>query len=367
MLDDIRIILGSRNFVMDLTQDPPESNDYEHEFADVLDMYREAPDSKNSSSLPMENEYSLNGDSAAGTLFKTKEGSVVVRQCENYAFRGENLNQLVRIRLITPEDSPAFAHGAKLFQTFRLIKLKEQMTAMDDPVNMGMFDRLRNPPTGRSPVSLEDISKIKVLSTDDIINDSSGITAPIVVITNKERHSYSAQRSNSFATIKRKNRYVWNLPIRGDGVAGLEQDKINEIYRSNIEFKNYFVQGAPGYLTKNINPAIGLANGTAVVYHSLILDDMEDSKTIFERIRNATSTIDILLKYPPKFVCIEVATADPTRFVNQTLVLGKLVIPIPFIKDNKELNLQTESSNTTVVTEKHSVDLKFSNSFNFIT
>lgn len=112
-------------------------------------------------------------------------------------------------------------------------------------------------------------------------------------------------------------------------------------------------------MTKNINPALGLANGTAVVYHSLILDDMEDSQTIFERTRNATSTIDILLKYPPKFVCVEVPTADPTRFVNRTLVPGKVVIPIPFIKDDKELNLQTESLNITVLTEKHSVDLKF--------
>lgn len=91
---DIRTRSCSRNFVMDLTQDPTESSVDEDEFADVFDMYREPPDPRNSSSLPMENEYPSNCDSAAGTLFKTKEGPVVVRQCENYSFRGENLNHL---------------------------------------------------------------------------------------------------------------------------------------------------------------------------------------------------------------------------------------------------------------------------------
>ena len=87
---------------------------------------------------------------------------------------------------------------------------------------------------------------------------------------------------------------------------------------------------------------------------------MEDKKkTILERTKNASSPIDILLKYPPKFLCMEVPMADQTRFVNRTLVPGKVVIPLPIIKDDKEVNLQSESEMYTVLTEKHSVDLKF--------
>jgi hypothetical protein len=50
----------------------------------------------------------------------------------------------------------------------------------------------------------------------------------------------------------------WNVPIRGDEICNLSQDDINLLYKNNLALKNYFVRGAPGYLTRNINPTLGL-------------------------------------------------------------------------------------------------------------
>ena len=61
-------------------------------------------------------------------------------------------------------------------------------------------------------------------------------------------------------------RYVWNLPIRGDGIADLSQATVNELYRNNIEFKNYFVRRRR--LDLQTEP---------------LLDNMEDKKNNFRK------------------------------------------------------------------------------------
>ena len=61
---------NSRNFIMD-DEDSIDNNTDEDEFSNVFDMYRQPPDS---SFLRIDNEYSVNSDSAEGTLLKTKDG-----------------------------------------------------------------------------------------------------------------------------------------------------------------------------------------------------------------------------------------------------------------------------------------------------
>lgn len=77
---------NSRNFVID--DEGVASNTDEDEFTNVFDMHRQPPDS---SSFRVDKDYSGNNDSAAGTLFITKDGPVIVKQCENYTFRGDKL------------------------------------------------------------------------------------------------------------------------------------------------------------------------------------------------------------------------------------------------------------------------------------
>jgi hypothetical protein len=55
-----------------------------------------------------------------------------------------------------------------------------------------------------------------------------------------------------------------------------DDDLLNEICHAQSGLLGYFVQGAMSYLTENINPSKGLANGNIVYMHSLSFSD-EDS------------------------------------------------------------------------------------------
>jgi hypothetical protein len=57
------------------------------------------------------------------------------------------------------------------------------MRAPDDLKHMSMLDRMRNPPIGVTPVSLQELLKIMFFKTEDITEDRSWITAPIIVAT----------------------------------------------------------------------------------------------------------------------------------------------------------------------------------------
>jgi len=98
---------------------------------------------------------------------------------------------------------------------------------------------------------------------------------------------------------------------------------------------------------KNINLSLGLANGTSVIYHSLVLDERENSEAVLAQIVDSTNANDIFLQYPPKYICGEIPNAKPEQFIGKTLVENKVVIPIPLKEENKN-NSRTKGG----VTEK---------------
>ena len=51
-----------------------------------------------------------------------------------------------------------------------------------------------------SPIDENFIESLKVLTKDDVINDPSWRTAPIVVYSNRERHSLNLMQAKRFAT-----------------------------------------------------------------------------------------------------------------------------------------------------------------------
>ena len=99
-----------------------------------------------------------------------------------------------------------------------------------------------------------------------------------------------------------------------------------------------------------------------MIYHSLILDENEDQNAILQKVENTTSSTDILLKYPPKYICVKVPSSEPHRFENRKLVSGEVVIPLPLEKDTKltQINNPELLMNFSVITARHSVEMKFS-------
>jgi hypothetical protein len=70
----------------------------------------------------------------------------------------------------------------------------------------------------------------------------------------------------------------------------------------------------------------------------------------------------VFLVYQPKYICVEVPSADPAKFVGLTLVPGRVVIPVPFKKNmgKKLWTLQVDRLGVIQTQMRtHDVSLKF--------
>ena len=177
-------------------------------------------------------------------------------------------------------DSNPLIHGSWLFSLFKKIELTQQMRAPDDIDHMKILNQMRNYTLRQPSVTRDNLNYYKYLTET---------LQPL--IPNREQQQ--------------------------------------TIYEENASLRDYFVAGALGYLKKNINPSLGLANGTSVIYHSLVLDEREDSEAVLAQIVDSTNANDIFLQYPPKYICVEIPNAKPEKFIGKTLVENKVVIPIP--------------------------------------
>jgi hypothetical protein len=67
---------------------------------------------------------------------------------------------------------------------------------------------------------------------------------------------------------------TWNIQCTGAIMNYLKDSYTEkEIYHKQSGLLSYFVQGAMSYITENINPKKGLANGTTVFMHSLTFSE----------------------------------------------------------------------------------------------
>lgn len=112
---------------------------------------------------------------------------------------------------------------------------------------------------------------------------------------------------------------------------------------------NNFLLTFKGYLTQNINPSLGLSNGTPVIYHSLTLSPLEDMHSVMERMVNNDGS-DIFLKFQPTYIHVEVPTLDPVLFQHKSLFKDKVVIPV---------KLKSQADFITVKGKAHAVVLAF--------
>ena len=244
---------------------------------------------------------------------------------------------------------------------FKLVELTEQMRAANDAEHIAMLNRMRNGCGGEQNITQNDLARHKYLSFEDVISDANWAEAPVVTLTNKERIFLNAIRSQHFARLSGKNRFCWYSPLNKCS-AKLNDEQTSELYRQNVLLRDFFVAGAPGYLLSNINPSLGLANGTPVIYHSLILDDREDLQCIMQQNADTMQSTDVYLLHPPKYICVEVPSCDATKFEGITLVPGKVVIPIEIAKNKTKKMWKINLEGYGVIqtqTIRHDVDMKF--------
>jgi hypothetical protein len=144
----------------------------------------------------------------------------------------------------------------------------------------------------------------KYLTFEDAQCDPSWNAAPVLVATNRERLTITHWRAQQFArdhntvVIRwQSRRKKWDQkPVHPHQVEAAMEDPC---------FYEYFVKGANGFFTKNVNKDLGLVNSTSATYHSLKVDPIEE-RHVQQLIRASNPGDIITLEYPPMCINVEV-------------------------------------------------------------
>ena len=199
-------------------------------------------------------------------------------------------------------------------------------------------------------------------------------SAPLAVTSNCERNHLMFLRAQVWAKLMGQPIITWNLQCRGAFINYLtENNCIEEIYHNQSGLIGIFVQGAMSYITENINPTKGLANGTAVYMHSLTFSD-EDMKSDYYKqfiklleVAKPGEQISIN-KIIPTFINVEFIMPEelkPFWDETETLCTNKVIIPIGYKSRSEKIIIDINVNgqnyhNITIKKEKeHRVELSF--------
>jgi hypothetical protein len=240
--------------------------------------------------------------------------------------------------------------GCDLFARAKVIVLDEQMRAAKDFDHANFVEALRvcNPSaeTSRSIISyLEG----RILTEEDF-DDPEWLTAPMLVTSNFLRFSVNVLRLIAYAVSK-------GLPVLRWRCKTTTKFSKVQFDPDDIRCYEYFVHGAPAYLTENINVKRRLVNGASCSLHSLVfrrseskdndegfnpgdtIDEGEEQR-YFELTQNRRPGEIVDLPSAPAFVCVRmtenghiVPVPRSKNEDNRTMLDGSKVDMLPFSVD----------------------------------
>ena len=279
------------------------------------------------------------------------------------------------LRLLTghsSDDTPRTLKmgGVMAFSRFRLVELSQQVRAAGDPAHSARLAKMRDLSV-KQPVGDEVISYLRgsVLTAADLAEvDNPWLDAPVCVTSNAERHNLTPILAQRYALLHGVPIITWNLPATGLILTRMREGAGNEDAAFTLEsgLVAIFVAGAPAYITENIHPSLGLANGTLVRLHSLSL-----SQTGFELgeietlLANTSAGQRVHLPSPPAFVNVSLPegrhqAAWPAEW---SLIEGEAVLPIGLCSSKSEeivkAKLESKMFAGKVHVTQHRVELGF--------
>jgi hypothetical protein len=173
----------------------------------------------------------------------------------------------------------------KIFTQFKLINLKMQVRAAEDELQMQTLECLRSFNDNQVSYSfLKSLVHNNTLKAEDFLittstKATSWTSAPLAVTSNSERDNLMYIRAQRWAEENGVPIITWKIQCRETVLNFIKDDALlDDIYHPQSGLLGFFVQGAMAYLTENINPSKGLANGSTVYMHSLSFNN-EDIKT----------------------------------------------------------------------------------------
>lgn len=171
-----------------------------------------------------------------------------------------------------PDDTTSI--GA-IFSRFKFQVLSQQMRAQNDHSHTKFLDEIRNLPSAEfQRIVLKRLEMYRGLTTSELRDDPNWKFAPILVTNNYERCQINCAQLKHFAYEHGVPVIRWRNPLEYLKTKELDKKHLDALYQSPVhkaELHRFFAVGAPVFLSENISPQKGLANGTAGTLHSIVL------------------------------------------------------------------------------------------------
>ena len=165
--------------------------------------------------------------------------------------------------------------GAYLLSKFKRFHLSEQQRSNGDEQHTKVITKFDK---GES-ITEEDMKIYNPLTAEDVAEDPSWLFAPVLVSTNHERMNITREKAKLWATKHNTHVYKWKTKIKRH-INPATPNKMESIMESNSFFWQYFVKGAPAFLSETINGELALVNGTPITMHSMTLANQDEHERV---------------------------------------------------------------------------------------
>ena len=189
------------------------------------------------------------------------------------------------------------SEGTKLFTQFRMHVLTVQQRLQEQIADSNMEtkdpdlterqrthrDMIENFRTSEFPLDSDEI--LDYLSSRQLplhqdlatvrnkVEDSSWLFATHIVTNNAQRHDINWWQAIKFSEYRKVPMLWWEANVKGNALNHLSEDNRDVVYDNTTELKDIFVPEAPCYLTCQLSPEKGIANGTQGHLHSLVFSN----------------------------------------------------------------------------------------------
>jgi hypothetical protein len=241
--------------------------------------------------------YSTDNNSLPGVADKASTTRGTKRKAPNSwrnddSMRQHRASETLSSTSIYNKGSP-LQEGCAVFSQAKWFEVTEQMRSKDVEHDILLSKMYKG-----NTVTVTDLQIYKPLDKDDFEDDDNPwLFAPIIVSTNRERHSLNHPSCIRYAKAKSTVVIRWMAKYS----QWAQKPKSPQFIAQAMEdpcFYEYFLAGANGFITDNISKKRDLLNGTPIRYHSLCLTD-DQQKLLDAQLLQASPGDFITLTEPP--------------------------------------------------------------------
>ena len=268
--------------------------------------------------------------------------------------------------------------GAELAKGFEMHNLWQQMRASDDPERTEFMRQIRDP-TAEHPVSEALVQSLSVLTAEAIKEHGPALQfAPRGFLSHDEVNMLNYSQARLWALHTNKPLFWWKKELIGTSAEYLTEEETERLYKEErAGLCGFFVEGAPGFTTRNIKVAKSIVNGGSVIYDSLTLAD-ESMATLEECVVNELARrrehgpawdgiLEVEIQIPHSVNVRPLLTAKETKALLETktsLSATEVILPVLVGRNTVDFNTTSVwaaeySIPQKIRTKQHEVDLSF--------